>query len=111
MLARSEIRSDIGERPLTIRIENLSSGCNQIEWQAKALRQLRKIDNLTAKLIRDTVTTELIDFSQSAHVRPLTAHRYAYRLRVGDFRVLFNHDRAAQVVIIAEIRRRNERTY
>jgi mRNA interferase RelE/StbE len=41
----------------------------------------------------------------------LTNHLHGYRLRVGDFRVLFNWDGEIKVVEIEEVRKRDERTY
>ncbi|MFP3335783.1 type II toxin-antitoxin system RelE/ParE family toxin, partial [Pseudomonas sp. SIMBA_064] len=38
-------------------------------------------------------------------------HEYGYRLRVGNYRVLFNWDGVIRVVEIEEVRKRDERTY
>lgn len=37
--------------------------------------------------------------------------QYQYRLRVGQFRVLFNYDGDVKIVSIEEIKRRDENTY
>jgi mRNA interferase RelE/StbE len=84
---------------------------NAINWQPKALRQLRKIDVHTGKQIRDAVTRELVDLSTARNVMALTNHDYGYRLRVGNYRVFFDFDGAICIVSIEEIRKRNERTY
>ena len=84
---------------------------NAINWQPKALRQLRKIDANTGKQIRDAVTRELVDLSAARNVKALTHHEYGYRLRVGNYRVFFDFDGAIRIVSIEEIRKRNERTY
>jgi mRNA interferase RelE/StbE len=84
---------------------------NAINWQPKALRQLRKIDVRTGKQIRDAVTKELVDLSAARNVKALTHHEYGYRLRVGNYRVFFDFDGAIRIVSIEEIRKRNERTY
>jgi mRNA interferase RelE/StbE len=68
---------------------------NAINWQPKALRQLRKIDAAASKQIRNSVTTELIDLSNARNVKALTNHEYGYRLRVGNYRVFFDFDGAA----------------
>ncbi len=84
---------------------------NAINWQPKALRQLRKIDAHTGKQIRSAVTSELTDLSQARNVKALTNHEYGWRLRVGNYRVFFEFDGAVRIVSIEEVRKRDERTY
>ena len=84
---------------------------NAINWQPKALRQLRKLDAQAGKQIRNAVTTELVDLSKARNVKALTNQEYSHRLRVGSYRVLFNFDGAVHIVSIEEVRKRDERTY
>jgi mRNA interferase RelE/StbE len=84
---------------------------NAINWQPKALRQLRKIDARIGKQIRQAVSTELVDLAKARNVTALTNHKYAYRLRVGNYRVFFEHDGAVCIVSVEEVRKRDERTY
>lgn len=84
---------------------------NSINWQPKALRQLRKIDAHTGKQIRIAVSTELVDLTKARNVKALTDHDYGYRLRVGSYRVFFDFDGAVRIVSIEEVRKRDERTY
>jgi mRNA-degrading endonuclease RelE of RelBE toxin-antitoxin system len=84
---------------------------NAIFWQPKALRQLRKIEPKANAQIRHAVTEELADLSKARNVKALTNHVYDYRLRVGDYRVLFNFDGAVHVITIEEVRKRDEHTY
>ena len=84
---------------------------NSINWQPKALRQLRKVDAHAGKQIRAAVSTELPDLSMARNVKALTDHEYGYRLRVGNYRVFFDFDGAVRIVSIEEVRKRNERTY
>ena len=84
---------------------------NAINWQPKAVRQLRKIDAHAGKQIRTAVTTELVDLSVARNVKALTNHEYGYRLRVGHYRVFFNFDGAVRIVSIEEVKKRDERTY
>jgi mRNA-degrading endonuclease RelE of RelBE toxin-antitoxin system len=84
---------------------------NAINWQPKALRQLRKVDAHTGKQIRTAVSTELLDLSKARNVKALTNHEFGYRLRVGNYRVFFEYDGAARIVSIEEVRKRDERTY
>ena len=84
---------------------------NSINWQPKALRQLRKIEAQAVRQIRAAVTSELADLSKARNVKALTNHEYGYRLRVGGYRVLFEFDGSVSIVSIEEVRRRDERTY
>lgn len=84
---------------------------NSINWQPKALRQLRKIDAHAGKQIRIAVTTELVDLSSARNVKALKDHEYGYRMRVGNYRVFFEFDGAVRIVSVEEVRKRDERTY
>ncbi len=85
---------------------------NEIQWKPKALKQLRKIPMQDGMAIRHSVNTELIDLNRARNVKALTGHAYGYRLRVGNYRVLFDFEgSAACVVRIEEVRKRDERTY
>ena len=84
---------------------------NPINWQPKALKQLRKISAQAGKQIRIAVTTELADLSKARNVKSLTNHEYGYRLRVGSYRVFFEFDGTVRIVTIEEVRKRDERTY
>lgn len=84
---------------------------NAINWQPKALRQLRKIDARAGRQIRTAVSTELLDLSTARNVKALTHHEYGYRLRVGNYRVFFEYDGAVRIVSVEEVRKRDERTY
>lgn len=84
---------------------------NAINWQPRALRQLRKIDAHVGKQIRSAVNAELVDLSKARNVKALVSHDYGYRLRVGHYRVFFDYDGAVRIVSIEEVRKRDERTY
>jgi mRNA-degrading endonuclease RelE of RelBE toxin-antitoxin system len=55
----------------------------------------------------------LVDFPAivGIDVKELRGHQYQYRLRVGRYRVLFDHDSGIKVVSIQEVKKRDERTY
>lgn len=84
---------------------------NTINWQPKALRQLRRIDVHAGKQIRTAVSSELVDLASARNVKALTHHEFGYRLRVGNYRVFFEFDGAVRIVSIEEVRKRDERTY
>lgn len=45
------------------------------------------------------------------NIKSLADHDYRYRLRVGNYRVLFDWDGTIKVVSIQELKKRDERTY
>jgi len=83
---------------------------NTIHWTLKAAKQLRKLDRQHQVAIRDGVE-ELKAMPACQNVKALANHQYGYRLRIGNFRVLFSWDGAIRVVEIEEVRKRDERTY
>lgn len=84
---------------------------NKISWQPRALRQLRKLDAPVNKQIRSAVSAELVDLKAARNVKQLVDHQFGYRLRVGRYRVFFNFEGAVHIVLIEEVKIRNERTY
>ncbi len=85
---------------------------NEILWAPKALRQLRKLDRPDAVQVRHAASVELADLSKARHVKALVGHEFAYRLRVGAYRVLFDViEGQPRIVRIEEVRKRDERTY
>lgn len=85
---------------------------NEIRWQTKAIKQLLKVGvKPIQQRIKNAVTEELTDLSQARNVKALKDHQYQYRLRVGNYRVLFNHEAIIEIISIEEVRKRDERTY
>ena len=66
-------------------------------------KQLHKLDHQHQVTIRDGVET-LKTMPACQNVKALTNHRHGYRLRIGNYRVLFNWDGAIKVVEIEEVR-------
>ncbi|MFC5429161.1 type II toxin-antitoxin system RelE/ParE family toxin [Paraburkholderia denitrificans] len=83
---------------------------NSIKWAPKAFKQLRKLDRQVQTVIRDSVST-LEAMPNCQNVKSLTNHEHGYRLRVGNYRVLFNWDGGIKVVEIEEVKKHDERTY
>ncbi|WP_152221133.1 type II toxin-antitoxin system RelE/ParE family toxin [Pseudomonas sp. SCB32] len=80
---------------------------NRINWTRKAVKQLGKSDQPT---IYDAVQ-EPAWMPNVQHVKKLANHAYGYRLRVGNYRVLFDWDGGIHIVNIEEVRKRDEHTY
>lgn len=83
---------------------------NQLIWTKKASKQLRKIASQDRKIIYAKAQA-LTTFPDTAHVKQLSNHPYTYRLRVGRYRVFFEHDSTVKIIHIEEVKKRDERTY
>ena len=83
---------------------------NAIEWKIKAIKQLRKIHPVSQQAIKNTVHG-LKNFPNCTGVKALTNHQYDYRLRVGNYRVFFEHADKIKIITIEEVKKRDERTY
>ncbi|MGB3287970.1 MAG: type II toxin-antitoxin system RelE/ParE family toxin [Burkholderiaceae bacterium] len=83
---------------------------NTILWTPKAAKQLRKVDRQHQVVIRDGVSA-LVAMPNCPNVKTLANHQYGYRLRIGDYRVLFDWGVEIRIIEIQEVRKRDERTY
>lgn len=83
---------------------------NSIKWTPKATKQLRKLDVQFQRPIVDAVKS-LEAMPACQNIKALTDHAYGYRLRIGNFRVLFDWSGEIKIVEIQEVRKRDERTY
>ncbi|WP_242475433.1 type II toxin-antitoxin system RelE family toxin, partial [Thiohalocapsa halophila] len=97
--------------PLSLVISCYIFGMMQVEWQPRALKQLKKLGDrgLQSRILR--ATAGLSAFPDVAGVRQLTEHRFGYRLRVGDYRVFFDVRHSVRIVSIEAVKKRDERTY
>ena len=82
---------------------------NSIKWTSKAAKQLRKLDRQVQVQISDA-TDALATMPETVNVKALANHRYGYRLRVGNYRVLFDWSGIIKIDEIQEVRKRDERT-
>jgi mRNA interferase RelE/StbE len=86
---------------------------NTISWTPKATRQLRKITEKAKRLAIFNEVQELSAWPQcSSNIKSLK-NRHDYRLRVGDYRVIFEIDQSGTpiIILITQVEKRNERTY
>lgn len=81
-----------------------------VNWSKKAQKQFNRIDRRDREMIFDAVDT-LQDLPNAKNVLPLTNHQYGYRLRVGNYRVLFDADSVVMIVEIQQVEKRDENTY
>ena len=83
---------------------------NKINWTRKAVKQLRKIDKAEQPKLYDAAQA-LAHMPNVQNVKALANHPYGYRLRVGNYRILFDWDGGVKIVSIEEVRKRDEHTY
>lgn len=83
----------------------------EVIWQPKATKQLKKIGDRTVQGRILTATRGLADFPACSNVKRLTNHEYTHRLRVGDWRILFNVFEEISIASIEEVKKRDENTY
>ncbi|WP_197338107.1 type II toxin-antitoxin system RelE family toxin [Ralstonia solanacearum] len=88
----------------------MGRGINALHWTARAARQLRKLDRQHQRMLVQAVG-QLEAMPHCQQVKALREHRCGYRLRVGDYRVLFDWDGGIRIVEIQEVSKRDERTY
>lgn len=81
-----------------------------IRWSRKASKQLNKIQKADKKQILEAVDT-LSRFPYVLNVKALSNHKYDYRLRVGRYRILFNHIEKIHILSIEEVKKRDDNTY
>lgn len=82
-----------------------------IDWRAKAYRQLHKIrSRQTREEIFDAAET-LRHWPDCRNVKALINHEYGFRMRVGNWRILFDVEDQIRIVMIQEVKKRDERTY
>ena len=80
-------------------------------WQPKALKQLKKVGDRSIQERLLTAARELSRFPNCSNVKPLLGHDYTHRLRIGNWRLLFNVYQEISIVSIEEVKKRDERTY
>ena len=82
----------------------------RVQWSRKAVKQMQKI----AESDRQTIyvkAKELRNFPNIWNIKHLKNHKYEYRLRIGNYRILFNFDDVVKIISIEEVKKRDERTY
>lgn len=82
----------------------------ELKYEAKAVRQIKKLDPATRKLIRSWIEKNLLNTSDPRqHGKALTGTLGQYwRYRVGDYRILAEINDTEVVIIIIEIGHRRE---
>lgn len=81
-----------------------------INWTKKALKQAAKLPAADRGKVSVAVGT-LVDLPAAKNVKVLTNHSHGYRLRVGNYRVLFDADTEIRIIEVQEVLKRDDNTY
>jgi mRNA interferase RelE/StbE len=84
---------------------------NKITWANKAKKDLRKIPKNQKMQIYQAISTLSRSADEWHNVKKLKNHPSDYRLRVGNYRLVFDFQKKANIVSIEKIGVRDERTY
>ena len=77
-----------------------------VAWAAPALRDLRRIDRQMAERIRQAVRR--FATTQHGDVRKLEGQQDRYRLRVGEYRVIFRHEDGRLIIVVLQVGHRRD---
>ncbi len=85
---------------------------NEIKWHNRARKQAKRISKHYKEAILENID-QLAAFPEceGLNIIALKKHRYNYRMRVGRYRVLFDHSDAIKIIEIQEVKKRDDRTY
>lgn len=85
---------------------------NKIVWHNRARKQIKKIpQNYRNAIIERIDQLAAFPDCHSLDIVSLKRHRYGFRMRIGRYRVLFDHDDGIKIIEIQEVRKRDEQTY
>ncbi len=79
----------------------------RIEWKTSAVKELKKIDRTIISRIIDAVD-ELGTEPLPSGVRKLQGSDHSYRIRVGDYRIVYEIKKDVLTVLIVKIRHRKD---
>jgi len=82
-------------------------GSYKVQWKRSAERDLRRLDPQQIPRIIQAVDSLTADPFRRGY-RKLRGVERAYRIRVGDYRVVYQVDMKAEIVIIYHVRHRGE---
>lgn len=82
-----------------------------IDWQTKAYRQLHKIRSRQSREEDLRCGGNAPSLAGLPERKGSARHEYGYRMRVGDWRILFDVQDRIRIAMIQEVKKRDERTY
>ncbi|MEN5164849.1 type II toxin-antitoxin system RelE/ParE family toxin [Achromobacter kerstersii] len=81
-----------------------------INWAKKAVKQWLRLPT-NDRLRVATEISKLERFPEASNIRALVNHQFGYRLRVGQYRVLFDVRSDIRIIDIQEVKKRDDSTY
>ena len=81
-----------------------------VEYSQKARKGLKKLPKQARKQIIDAIN-KLAAEHPTSDVEKLKTYQDSWRLRVGEYRVIFKKERERTVILVIEISRRGKNTY
>ena len=85
----------------------MTGPCYELRFRPAALRQLRKLDSQIARRIKSTTET-LRTEPRPPGVKALTGQRGWLRIRVGDYRIVYEVRDSELVVLVIQIGHRSQ---
>lgn len=83
---------------------------HDIAWSRRAVKALQRIASKDSERIYYDAQC-LRNWPDCKNVVKLIAEKNRYRLRAGRYRVLFTVDNRIRIILINDVRKRDERTY
>ena len=82
----------------------------KVEYKKPAIKALKKLDKLTARLIMSWIEKNLVDCSNPrVHGKTLSGDRVgSWRYRVGDYRIIANISDNTVTILVLEIGHRRD---
>lgn len=77
----------------------------QVEFSKKAVKELRKIDSRYVSRIY-TVVESLSREPRPVGCKKLSGSEHTYRIRVGDYRIIYDIEDSKLIVVVVRIRHR-----
>jgi mRNA-degrading endonuclease RelE of RelBE toxin-antitoxin system len=81
-----------------------------INWSNRAFKQAKKLAPDVRIKIGEAVTS-LENFPTVPNIKALINHKCSYRLRVGNYRVLFDVETEVRIIEIQEVKKRDDQIY
>ena len=80
-----------------------------LEFESRASRDLSRLDSRVAQRVRAALT-RMAENADAVRHRALTGPRYRglFRLRMGDYRAIYEIDRGSQLITVLRVEHRRE---
>ncbi len=79
----------------------------RIEWKRSATKEIRRLPSETVRKILDAVA-DLASDPFPANVRKLTGSEHTYRIRIGDYRIVYDIHSSTLIIEIVRVRHRKD---